>query len=54
MTFEQSTWIEYFKHNLLGNDELPNVVRNYETAKGMADGYEWLLDERQAPIRNAI
>ena len=50
----QSTGIEYFNHNLLGDDELPDVVRDYETAKGMADGYAWILDERQASIHDAL
>jgi protein-tyrosine phosphatase len=36
----QSLNIEYFNHNILGNDDLPDVVRNYETAREMADGYE--------------
>ncbi len=50
----RSPGIEYFNHNLLGNDELPDVMRNYNTASGMADGYAWMLDHRQAPIRDAL
>ncbi len=50
----QSPTIEYLHHNLLGDDELPDVVRDYETAKGMADGYAWILDQRRVPIRDAL
>ena len=46
--------IEYFHHNLLGDDELPDVVRDYKTASGMANGYAWILDERQPQIRDAL
>jgi len=50
----RSPGIEYFHHNLLGDDELPEVVRKYETAREMADGYAWMLDERQPQIRDSL
>jgi protein-tyrosine phosphatase len=50
----RSTEIEYFNHNLLGDDELPDVVRNYKTASGMAGGYAWILEHRQPLIRDAL
>ena len=50
----QSPEIEYLNHNLLGDDELPDVARNYETARGIADGYAWILDHRQSAIRDAL
>ena len=50
----RSPEIEYFNRNLLGDDDLPDVMRNYETARGMAGGYAWILDHRQPPIRDAL
>ena len=52
--FARSPAIKYFNHNLLGDDELPDVVRDYKTASGMADGYAWILEERQLQIRRSF
>jgi protein-tyrosine phosphatase len=45
---------EYVHQNLLGDDELPDRARNFETPKGIADGYVWILEARRSQIRETL
>ena len=50
----QSLSIEYLHHDLLGDDDLPSGAYSFETAKGIADGYTWILEARQLRIKEIL